>query len=578
MNRVWLFVVLMLGLVAAADANVKVSVDRTKVYEGDSINLTVKVEGTNEYPGVNLGTLNELFTIVSGPTQSSNMRWVNGVMSSDVTVSWMLIPKRKGTLEIQPLTITSGGKTYRSNPISITVHERSSGARGNSGQAQIPEQDFFLEADVDKTQPYRGEQVTLTYTLYSRTGEITELKLLEDPRFKGFWFEDLYKPASYKISEVRRGGERMYAVTIRKVALFATQSGKITLEPIVARVGVRQRSSSNWFRDPFFSRSKSHTVSSNPIDLEILPLPANPDGINSASVGSWQLETKVSSHELAQDEALTLTIQITGRGHLQAVDVSEISFPQELEVFEPEINIAQDPLRDTIAGTKSIEYVLIPRVSGNITIPPVELSYFDVKARRWRTLRSQPIPLTVAENSRVQSTVQGLTKEEIRIMGEDIRFADQSDPRWQRTKAPVISGATYLLLALSILFLLLPSVVSVGQSHLAATESHRIARTASRESLKILTTGGEPAETYHNISLALNVFIDLKTGRRNQRSTQEILKQIRKHTDRPDIADRLKMILERGDAVRFAPVSEADTQNDLRTAESLIGEADNVWK
>jgi len=107
----------------AADPQVKVTVDRNRIYEGDSITLTVSVENGEDLPTVDISEVRD-FKVISGPNQSTNVQWVNGKMTSSHALSWMLVPRRKGELAIPALTIQADGKTYQSRPISITVYER----------------------------------------------------------------------------------------------------------------------------------------------------------------------------------------------------------------------------------------------------------------------------------------------------------------------------------------------------------------------------------------------------------------------------------------------------------------------
>ena len=161
---------------------VKVNAEPRTIYEGESFSLTVSAENGGEMPSVDLSDLRD-FRIVSGPSQSTNMQWINGKMSSNYSLSWTLIPKKKGNSNIPTLNINVGNKSFKSNPIKISVLDRS---QTNKNKKKHSDQKFFIEASVNNKRPYRGEQVTLTYTLYTKT-DLSEFDILELPRYQGLW-------------------------------------------------------------------------------------------------------------------------------------------------------------------------------------------------------------------------------------------------------------------------------------------------------------------------------------------------------------------------------------------------------
>ena len=122
--------------------------------------------------------------------------------------------------------------------------------------------------------------------------------------------------------------------------------------------------------------SKKYTVSTNSLKLDVKPLPDNSDGEISAVVGNWEIKSSISSTNIKQDEAITFQVIVSGTGNIQAVDLTDIYFPNELEVFEPKIQVKDNPLRDQIGGEKHFEWILIPRFAGDIYIPKVKFIYF----------------------------------------------------------------------------------------------------------------------------------------------------------------------------------------------------------
>lgn len=574
MKRSILIIFILLGIVYTAPT-VKVTVDRDKINEGDSITLTVTAEGSEDLPEVDISSVSRDFKIVSGPNQSVNMQWINGKLSSTNALSWMLIPKKKGSLVIPQFPITVDGKKYQSNLINITVYEGGSSDQTSNQNGSVPVNNFFIEATLDKNEVFRGEQITVTYTLYTSV-DLTGYETTELPNFKGFWKTDLYSPRSLQMRDVQRSGKRYRAATVSKVALFPTKSGDITIDPLTALVSVQVKDRNlNW---SFFSRSKSYTVASNSVSLSVKPLPENKAG-RSASVGNWRLTTAISSTDVQQDDAVTLTIEIIGSGNLRSVNVSDIEFPPELEVFDPEISLDENPVRDKISGKKTIQYVLIPREAKEIVIPPVKLIFFDPNKGEWQTRSSKPIKLNVSPSDRIFSTTQGLTKEEIKIMGKDIRFADQEAPVWQRRYSGLISRLAVTFMSGSFIFFLLPGILSFGQTRIHATADVRTARKALKSAMGCLpSSSSDQLAVYAAISESVNKYVSLKLNREAERGSEEILEILASRKIDDTVISKISQLLQRGEAVRFAPVSTADAQRDLNQYVELMKEVDYVWK
>ena len=562
-NRLILFITFIcLGF---SQVNVKVDAQPNKLYEGDSFTLTVSAENGNEMPSVDISHLRD-FRIVSGPSQSTNMQWINGKMSSNYSLSWTVIPKKKGQLQIPALNIKVGRKSFKSNPIKITVLDRSKINKKNNSS---PDKKFFIEATVDNKNPYRGEQVTLTYTLYTKT-DLSGFDILELPRYQGFWTQELYSPSNLQLKEAWRGNDKWYGSVVKKMALFPTKSGEIEIEPMTAVIGVRDKGR----RSFFFSSSKEYTVATNGITLNVEALPKTNSG-RSGSVGNWNISGKLKSNEIKKDEALSFLITIKGTGNIQTVDIQNIVFPRELEVFDPEINVKQNELTDKISGTKTIEYILIPRYSGEIIIPKVELLYFDLNANKWRTKSTKQIVLNVEENSASINNTRGLTKKEVALLDKDIRYSDPSVPNWRRMNEPILSKTTIVIFALSIFIFFLPGMLHISRSRLNDTKSSRVAKKAYKLAMNDIIESGDAIEIYASIHKSINSFINAKANQKVERSTSEILNWIQSKSDTTEIAQQLNEILDRGDAVRFAPVSNEKSRNDIEITKKCLKELDS---
>ena len=102
-----------------------------------------------------------------------------------------------------------------------------------------------------------------------------------------------------------------------------------------------------------------------------------------------------------------------------------IDFPGDFEVFPPEVTESIDRTGSRIRGSRTYEYVLIPRSPGEKTIPPVEMSYFDAESALYATSASQPLRLDVTGDPVIGAPIGRAGVETLR---EDIRFIQIGPP------------------------------------------------------------------------------------------------------------------------------------------------------
>ena len=555
-----------------SEGSVDITVDRRRINEGDSISLTITAMDVSGSPDVILPNIPD-FKVISGPNQSSstNVQFVNGEMTKNTTtiLTWTLIPNKTGQLEIPIIFIKIGKKTFQSKPIRISVNKRGKGKPGNIAK-------FFIEAEVDNSNPFRGEQVTLTYTLYTQV-DVTSFDD-EMPKFKGFWTEEIFSPKNLNLREIQKNEVLYYAATIKKIALFPTKSGAIQIDPMVAVIGIREKQQ-RWNDFSLFGPpSKKFTVSTNALSLNVIPLPENNDGNMSAVVGNWKIKSIIGSTNLKQDEAVTFKIIVSGTGNIQIVDLTDISFPNELEVFEPEVQINDNSLMDKIGGEKQFEWVLIPRFSGDIYLPQLFFSYFDPKIEQWMSQSTPRYHLHVAPNEKITASSIGLSKEEVILMAEDIRFIDESAPNWRDRNKGLISSSALTFLLLSGMILIFPKTLNFSKKMRNANYGNRQSRRALKSALVILDSNdGSPEEIYSRIYNAIVIFINQKLGYgKVEYSNGEILDLFKNH-NLNKICPQLEKILLKIEAERFSPISNQDAEIDLGKIKELFKDAHRGW-
>lgn len=101
-------------------------------------------------------------------------------------------------------------------------------------------------------------------------------------------------------------------------------------------------------------------------------------------------------------------------------------FPNDFDVYDPKVEMDIKTTTAGVSGSKTIEYMAIPRYAGDFEIPAIAFSYFDIKSGSYKTIKSEPYKLHVEQgkggsgSSPVVSNFSN--KESVKYLGKDIRY------------------------------------------------------------------------------------------------------------------------------------------------------------
>jgi len=393
----------------AQDVSFTASVDKNTVAVGEQFSLVFTLNGGGVGGGKNvkLPDLNK-FMVISGPSQASNVQIINGSVSSSVTYSYDVQPREVGTFTIGPASIETGGKQYSSQPVQITVVKggakpKPPAAGGADTDVQVGD-NLFLRAAVDRSHLYVGEQLIVTFKVYTRVS-ITNYSINKMPAMTGFWGEDLAVPQQVNLTGEVINGKQYKVGVLKKMALFPTQAGALEINPleIVCQVQVQNRKRSNdwfneFFNDPFFNNFSTSNVNvkSSPVKITVLPLPKKDVPLSfKGAVGKFTMNAVASSRTVKTNEPLSLKAVISGSGNIKILEAPNVEVPTEFEKYDPKVNESIDRTTNVVNGSKTFEWLLVPRYPGQKRIPPMEFSYFDPSKAKYITIRSNQIYIRI---------------------------------------------------------------------------------------------------------------------------------------------------------------------------------------
>ncbi|MCW8812495.1 MAG: BatD family protein, partial [Chlorobium sp.] len=326
------------------------SVDETTVSDNERFQVSFTFSGSsiNDLSKFSPPSF-ENFTVLSGPNQSTSIQIINGAQSASLTYSFVIQAKSVGTFSIGSASIEQNGTTYKSDPLKITVIKGTAKPQRKNDNSQISNEEIaknlFIKTTVDKTRVYKGEQVTVTYKLYTRLSIAAQMSVNKLPQYQGFWAEELETPNNISFRTEVVGGKQFRMGVLKKAALFPTQTGTLEVTPFELNVPVqikKQKSRSIWddfFNDPF-GRSEviEFNAKSNVVKIEVEPLPPGQPGSFNGAVGDYSFDAKLNNTTTKSNEPLTLNVNISGTGNIKLLDMPEINFPNGFEKYEPKVS------------------------------------------------------------------------------------------------------------------------------------------------------------------------------------------------------------------------------------------------
>ena len=557
------------------------------------------------------------FDYLAGPytSQSSSTSFVNGKRTSSFTLTYTytLMANKEGTFTLQPATIRVGGDTYSSNGVRITVlppdQEPSQAAPSGNGQAQpartsesasnasgsVSGDNIFIRTLVSKTHVHEQEVLLLSYKLYFVGVDVAQFTNNTNlPEFKGFLKQELEMGEIQTELEHYNGRNYQTAVLYRTL-LFPQRSGDIIIEPaqFEAVLRVQNRAQVRSIFDDFFGSytNVTRSLKAPGVTIHVESLPKGKPSDFSGGVGSFTLNSTLSDTDLTANDAVTLTLTIQGTGNMKLIKTPAIDWPEGFEVYDPKVTNNFKTTAAGVSGTKTIEYLAIPRAAGEYTLPAVRFAYYDTQEDTYRTLTTPEYTLHIA-----RSTHEGdgsavvnnyVSKEDIKQLGEDIRYiytaplpAAKSHGIADRlTFGSWQYGLCYLipLLLAVVLFVLFRKQIreNADITRMRYKRANKVAQKRLKTA-KVLLSENNPTAFYEEIERAawtyLSDRLSIPTAQLNKENIAQILRE--KGVDEALVGE-VNKVLAAAEFARYAPASDHAMEDIYNATTRIIDQLEN---
>ncbi len=614
---------LLLGLGAlpafAQTPTATATVDRSSLSTDETLILTITVDtGQDQQVQPRLPSLDG-FRILSS-SSGRQLTQVNGATSAQSTFQFVLQPLRAGVLTIPSFAVAWNGQELATDPIEVTVTQGTGQAApppatGSSpfspgnlpplfdpsidpqdlfnqldqwlqqqmpGLTQMPAsavapsnpieapaelrgQDYYAEAKVDKLAPYQGEQVVYTLRLYRAVDPFGQIRY-EAPGFTGFWSKEQEEQKQFSTE----AGGRSYLVTELKTVLFPTVSGQVKIDPATFTTP-----------DDFFGPGA--VVTSQPITLDVKPLPADAPAGFSGAVGQFSVQTQVDTTQAQVGDAVTQRVIVGGAGNLETMD--DPAWPDAVgwRAFDSKSATDTQFQGGLFGGQRTIERVLVPTQPGRLILPAVELSYFDPAQGVYRTVRGEATQVVVAPDPTAvaPSRASAPASEPATLVSNAaaLRPLKPAPATWGHATPALPQRPGYWLLWGVPLALLAGQALWQRRLHYRQANASALrSQKAAKQAIQALRQARQrPQDTNAAAGRILIEFIGVKLDRPMAGLTrQAIADALAARGVDATLTDRVQSILVQSEAEQYAPAALATNGELLAQTEQIIGLLDTA--
>jgi hypothetical protein len=397
-RRLNLVCVVLIGLlssfwVAVKAASFTASLDRETIILGEQATLSLTFEG-GQSKNVPMPSVPGLQITQAGTSQ--NVSFINGEMSSTVTINFSVAAQRPGKFIIPALTADVNGEQLSTTPLRLIVTKASapSASAVNSG-----EEVAFLKFSFPKSQIYVGESAVGRIELYLRD----DVQNFGQFQFTGSPTDGFSAGKTTEIQNQRRRvqvGRRVYTVIPLALPLTAIRTGQLTLGPFTASAVVvlpAQNQGGDPFMRQFFNQGeqKPVTLATETVNVQSLPLPEEKRPANfTGAVGDFTMNVTAGPTTLTVGDPITVRVQISGSGALDAVTLPVQDAWRDFKTYPPTTKLETSD-QFGFQGTKTFEQIVQPLNSDVHELPPLTFSFFNPDDGQYHTLTQAAVPLIV---------------------------------------------------------------------------------------------------------------------------------------------------------------------------------------
>ncbi len=571
-----ILVLLSLGLQGQKTSFTATGPKAVELGETFQITYSVNAQG-NKFAGPTFSD----FDYLGGPytSSSSSMQIINGNMTQSVKQSYtyQLRANKKGTFKIPTASIMVNGNQLKSNTLTIQVVEGTNPPPTSAAPSQKSESTtvesgeglIFGRTLSSKKQAYIGEPILVTQKIYSEK-QITNAQNFKEPTYTGFWKEQI-DIGELKLERESLGNKVYFTVTLQKMILFPQKAGKLEIGSfdLDAQISVTKtrKPRDQWELWMYGNQVVANEnvpvkVNSPKVIIDVKPLPETGKPANFGGlVGKFSMSAKTDRSKVEMNDAITLSVSVSGSGNIDLLNIPNPQFPSDFEVYDPKTSVSAETSVAGVRGGKTYEYLIIPRNEGTFIIPPIKISYFDTELKKYVELASDSFRIVVGKGKAISgSTAPAVNQNQVQLLSNDIRFIKTNSKNWHPIKYHYFNSMMHIIsiLAIPILFLILflfrkQQAVKLSDTvSLKNKRATKVAKSRLKKADKLLNIN-DKIGFYEEISKALWGYVSDKFNLPlSTLSMENVREKLSSRLENSEI-DKIVTILNDCEFARFAP-------------------------
>jgi len=571
------------------------SVDKNTMATGEEfvVTFTINTNGEQFNPPDFRG-----FEVEGNSSQSSES--IGSTTSVSISYQVQLLAVKEGDFTIGSASIIANGHRLITSPIKIKVIKGRAVPQNTQPQSSAPDNGIqhasatdlskllFIKAIVDKTNVYLGQQINVTYRLYTRVN-IEQNQAASTPELNGFWSEDIKQQGGQVPMHIEvYKGTRYEVADLKKTILFPERSGDLTVDPLAMTfiISVPVQSSdplAQFFQD---TKQEKYEAKSTPVTIHVKPLPdAGKPASFTGAVGSFNMESSIDKTELKANDALNYKVKVTGSGNIKLLKTLSTNFPADFEKYDPKTTDTVTENENGVSGSRFYNYLLIPRHQGEFNIDPLNFSYFNPATNRYVIVTAKGFHIKVDKgpNESNVTAFSDAEKQDIKMLSKDIRYIKTTDNNLAKNGDTFFGSIGYWLLLLVGPALCYGAYVYRNKlieqnSDLVKVKSRKAGKIAAKHltNAQAQLSAGNVSEFYENVFTGLYGYLSDKLNIQYADLNKETIESSLKDKKvSGSLISRLLETLDLCEMARYAPVKHISQQEVFEKAKGIINDIEN---
>ena len=568
-------------LLFSQEAELSVSVSKNKL----GLNQRLRVEFSINKQGADNFTPPKFsnFKVIQGPSQSVSQSWINGKVSFSQSYTYIIKPKRKGELIIEPASIDINGGTINSKMMKIIVLDPVEIPDNPNDPNYIAEQNIHLVAEISKSSPYVGEGIYVEYRLYvSENVSVYDTSVTEAPQYNGFWNQEI-KIDGFPVKMGKYNGENYRYIVLQKALLIPTKSGRLAIDPMKMDIVIGVPTGrADFFGNVMTKNIKKEFSSAKKVIIpKDLPLEGKPEDFTGA-VGNFDFEVTLSKDALKANESSQIKVAVSGKGNLKLFELPTVETPAELEKYQPERKENVKVATNGLSGSVTDTYTVVPQYKGKYKIPSVNFSFFDPNTKKYNTISTEDLYVNVLEGKEIK-TVDNKTdveKRTVTLTGKNFRYIQtKTDFSTKETTDFFKSNLFYALLFLPLILIPIGIIIAKNNEKRNSDVIGRKQRRAEKLAKKYLSEAqkqlGKKEAFYEALERALHNYLKAKLNVETADISKDRITQLLNNRKvEESTINQFIDVLKASDFARYTPVTDTEMKAEFERAKQVIVQLD----